>query len=555
MLVFDENDAKKEETNEEIQKKIEEKKRLKEEKKKQKEAKKEALKKQMSEEVKDVDSDDSSSSVAEIVDEDEEIRRIIEEKKRLKEEKKKQKEEQKKLKKEAIRQETEQKSEEIVVDNKTESKVAEIVDEDEEIRRIIEEKKKLKEEKKKQKEEQKKLKKAGSTQVKENNAILEEDNAASQRIATKVKKEKVKGHKFRNFMIFLFFLVFAGAATLALIYFMSPYKLELNGKKEVNVTYGATYEEEGATLKRFIFISNKKIDVKGEVDTKKIGNYEITYSSDSLTVKRIVHVIDDEKPKIIFLDDSDNGDKPFELNINGKKDIYRDVYALDNYDGEIENIDYEENIDISKIGEYEIKYTACDSSYNCATRIKKVVVKDIEAPVITLNKGDLTLVLGKDKYEEYGATAKDNYDQNLGEIKIEGTVDTSKIGEYEIKYSICDSSNNCSEKVRKVTVQKEQIFSGRFVSEPEIDGTLESVLILNADTKTASITLNYCEGITSDTGSYSVNGNELVLKLDYPWDDLDTFKFAIVDNNTLKLKSDVKACAPSKNEKFKIVEL
>ena len=76
-------------------------------------------------------------------------------------------------------------------------------------------------------------------------------------------------------------------------------------------------------------------------------------------------------------------------------------------------------------------------------------------------------------------------------------------------------------------------------------------LFLNGDTKTASITLNYCEDIANDTGSYTVNGDTLTLNLDYNWNKLRKFKFTILDNNTLRLETDVTACAPRQNEKFK----
>ena len=479
--------------------------------------------------------------------EDEEIERLKEEKRKKKEEKKKQKELKKQAKAEAKKEKakseekTETKKEEEAVedsiefkkeedDNSIEFKKEEVTEEPVVEEKKTEEKIKVKEEKKK--DEKKK----------------EEPEEVEEKVVKKekVKKEKVKGHKFRNFMLFLIFLLIAGAMGLGLVYLMSPYKLELNGEKDLIVSYGSTYEEQGATLKRFIFVSHKDIEVDGEVKTNKIGTYTITYKAESLSVARVVHVVDNEPPKIEFLDE----DKPLVLNVNGEKKIYKDVHAYDLYDGEIDDIYYEEEIDMSKIGEYEITYSACDSSNNCATKVKKVEVKDVESPKITLNKGDLTLILGQDSYEEYGATASDNYDKNLGEIKIESNVDAKKIGEYEVKYSICDSSENCSTVVRKVSVKKEELINGRFKAHPEIDGTLESVLTLNSDTKTASITLNYCEGITSDTGTYSVNGNVITLELDYPWDDVNTFKFTIIDKNTLRFDTDIKACDPRKSEKF-----
>jgi hypothetical protein len=85
--------------------------------------------------------------------------------------------------------------------------------------------------------------------------------------------------------------------------------------------------------------------------------------------------------------------------------------------------------------------------------------EDTNAPVITL-KGDAAVViyLGSD-YTEQGATAtdkdgKDNESDISSSIKITGTVDKTKAGDYTITYNCSDEAGNAATVVtRKVTVK------------------------------------------------------------------------------------------------------
>ena len=413
-------------------------------------------------------------------------------------------------------------------------------------RKKKEEKKKQKEEAKKQKEEERKQREAEEEKErlkeeseeivvkKENKPKKEQKGETSKKEEKeeekiKVKKEKPKSHKFRNFMIFLIFLMFVGAATLGILYLISPYKLELNGEKEIDVSYGSVYEEQGAVLKRFIFVSSKTVETSGEVDTSKPGDYKVTYVANGMSVTRIIRVVDNEAPELLF-----DEEEPFILNVNGDiEDI--EVSAFDKYDEYIDDIEIDGEVDITKLGEYEVTYTACDSSKNCSKKTRNIIVKDTEAPVITINNGDISLTLGEESYKEYGATAKDNYDEDLDDIKIEGKVDSNKEGTYEIKYSVCDSSKNCSEAIRKVAVKKIDILHGTFESSPELEGTLPSKLVLNGATKKATLTINYCEGLGDVYGSYSVTGNKLYIKLEHDWYGDSNLIFNISNNNKLKL--------------------
>lgn len=112
------------------------------------------------------------------------------------------------------------------------------------------------------------------------------------------------------------------------------------------------------------------------------------------------------------------------------------------------------NLDINKIGIYKVKYYVIidKKEYN---HYRTVSVVDTTKPEIKLIGNDTINLLVGETYKDEGATATDNYDGDITkDIKVEGNVDTSKVGKYKITYSISDSSNNTNSIERVVSVQK-----------------------------------------------------------------------------------------------------
>ena len=121
-------------------------------------------------------------------------------------------------------------------------------------------------------------------------------------------------------------------------------------------------------------------------------------------------------------------------------------------------IKLKKDININKKGKQTITYTCKFLNFKKEVDYNYKII-DLESPEITLN-GDkeISLYIG-DKYEEKGATAKDNYDGDLtSKIKTEGQVDTSKEGDYEIKYSVLDSSKNETSITRKIKVSPKPVY-------------------------------------------------------------------------------------------------
>lgn len=94
----------------------------------------------------------------------------------------------------------------------------------------------------------------------------------------------------------------------------------------------------------------------------------------------------------------------------------------------------------------------CEIPEGTDTTIETIPI-DSEAPKITLNGDDKVTVNVGDKYEDQGATAKDNIDGDLtDQIKTSGEVNTDKPGEYTITYTVLDNAGNEATAKRTVMV-------------------------------------------------------------------------------------------------------
>lgn len=106
------------------------------------------------------------------------------------------------------------------------------------------------------------------------------------------------------------------------------------------------------------------------------------------------------------------------------------------------DIEIEGDVDVTKLGKYEIKVVA--------SRKKKLVSKnvvvdvvDTQAPVISLAcDSDVTIEAGE-SYEDAGFSANDNYDGDITDkVEADIQIDTRIVGDTTIVYPVKDSSGN-----------------------------------------------------------------------------------------------------------------
>lgn len=150
-------------------------------------------------------------------------------------------------------------------------------------------------------------------------------------------------------------------------------EFSLLGKNKVVLEVGDRYIEEGFNAQSNGKNINKRVVVKSNVNTKKVGNYRVLYNLNikyinvNKTLVRKVSVKDTKKPNLTI-----NSNREIDYYI-GNEFEYPTYAALDEYDGDITNrVKVKTNLDITKEGKYEINYSVNDSSNNEAT--EKIIV-------------------------------------------------------------------------------------------------------------------------------------------------------------------------------------
>ena len=283
----------------------------------------------------------------------------------------------------------------------------------------------------------------------------------------------------------------------------------LNGNSSITLDLGDTYTELGATATDN-YDSTVNVVITGFVNTNIPGNYTIVYtavdsSGNSQQVTRNITVLNNSInaiPVITIL-----GDNPLIIPL-GSNYNEPGASAIDSQ-GNTLSVLSENTVDINIIGDYSAIYTATDSYGNSATATREIRVRDLTAPVITLNGSSLVTLSLNDTYNELGATATDNVSQDLV-VTITGTVNTSLPGTYTITYSTTDNAGNNSSETRTINVINDQL--------PTITLQGDNPLILDVGTNYSepgatavdslgnSLTVNSVNDINKDVlGDYSVN--------------------------------------------------
>lgn len=140
-------------------------------------------------------------------------------------------------------------------------------------------------------------------------------------------------------------------------------------------------------------------------------------------------------------------------------EFYKSFFAIsDNYDSynDIE-IDVNNFVDYSSVGEYEVDINFIDTSNNI-TKVNTIIyVLDIIKPTITLTTNVYYYYINNDKLNlnDYILNVNDNKTTNDNlELHITDNIDYYNIGIYEVIYELYDESNNMNSAILKVYVDK-----------------------------------------------------------------------------------------------------
>jgi len=250
--------------------------------------------------------------------------------------------------------------------------------------------------------------------------------------------------------------------------------ITLIGDSTIHVEYGEVYKDSGAWFEdnydgkfriyatTIIFRppgTNESVEVSS-VDTNILGRYELTYyqtdSSDNPpeNIPTRAVIVQDTTPPVITL----KGSNPYILR-------YGDTYVepgytvIDNYDGDITNNSMQVTVREvigNTLGAYYVYYNAIDTNKNPAKEvIREVVILDLISPIIYFTESCpqyITLEALVDSYNSncdlpgLGYRVYDDYTPDIdliqGWVEVNGSVDITTIGRYEITYDVSDRSGN-----------------------------------------------------------------------------------------------------------------
>ena len=221
--------------------------------------------------------------------------------------------------------------------------------------------------------------------------------------------------------------------------------ITLIGDDNIKVNYNDKYTEQGIVIKKGSKIVKRNkyiVGVSNNVDTHHMGEYEVVYKvkyhNREYTLTRKVEVADIESPKLVVNTDTLLKDYCSKEN---KNEI--EYHAFDNLDGDVTD-----KVKIKEL-DNQVVYSVSDLAGN--ETVKKVNIEYDNKPEnkFFLNGAETTYVELNHSYDEEGASYTDGCGNKLdGDIKIEGSVDTKKEGEYVITYTL----NNDKKLKRKVIV-------------------------------------------------------------------------------------------------------
>lgn len=239
----------------------------------------------------------------------------------------------------------------------------------------------------------------------------------------------------------------------------TPPIITMFGPETATIKVGETYLEQAVTAWDAGDDATIAVTKTGNVDINKVGTYTITYtaidkSGNKATKTRTVIVepsgtSDDKDIPIITLKGKDT------IVVYARSEFTEPGYtAFDTTDGDISSrvvIDMNEWIDATGPGNYTIYYKVKDVAGNNAQTKSRVISwassgSDKIKPVISV-EGGITVVEMKVGNSwsilEPKVTANDNKDGNItNKITKKGTVDSSKVGTYEVIYSVKDNAGN-----------------------------------------------------------------------------------------------------------------
>ena len=276
----------------------------------------------------------------------------------------------------------------------------------------------------------------------------------------KSRKERPKGNKRKNgrnrlklWAAVVLIGIIAALVSMEILWILTPKFRYFGFMWEQKIEYEEEFGTENGEVCFGTFISCEwlQMDVSGEVNTEELGEYKVVYTvqHDGKEVVRetIVRVVDETPPELelIGLEETDSEERHISVCPSGKVPSI-EMKANDRHDG-----DLTEKVKMEYDGEELVHISVSDESGNMTEEVIKGIVEDKIAPSITLNGTENKTIIRGAAYDEEGAIAKDNCDEEVS-VDIDGVVNINVDGEYSLKYKAKDEAGNEAEKTRVVKV-------------------------------------------------------------------------------------------------------
>lgn len=230
------------------------------------------------------------------------------------------------------------------------------------------------------------------------------------------------------FVIFHKRIIFNGSKNIEIVEFQSDYIPD-----NISACYGNMFK-----------CDSIDVEVHNGVDVSSLGEYEVLYTASykghKKNFRKRVSVVDRSKPIINISNDI--------VSVCPNSDNYNVLYtAYDNYDGDITS-----SVQSSIEGDSLI-LTVFDSSLNSDSKSILLKREDLVAPSIDLIENRTMYMPVGTNFSDPGYTSIDNCDGDLSDkVLVSGSVDTNTPGNYDLTYSITDSSGNSNSITRTIIV-------------------------------------------------------------------------------------------------------
>ena len=211
------------------------------------------------------------------------------------------------------------------------------------------------------------------------------------------------------------------------------------GQKSFNLMDGVSaHDVEDGDLTNKVVYANT-------VDINTEGTYQVTYQvADSAGHKTSATrdvVVTNDAPVIHVLGDN-------QTEVGHAFDLLQGVTADDYQDGDLTTeIKVAGNVDTSKPGDYELTYAVTDKN-GTVTTLKRSVTVFATAPTLDVSKVPTELKVGDQFNPKANVTAVSPYGDVI--VAVDGSVDTSKPGSYELAYTATDKFGQKT--VKEVTI-------------------------------------------------------------------------------------------------------